>query len=350
MRNSTVLVTGNLGYIGPILGKYLKKKYPYMKLIGLDNAYFQANLLSPNISYDHYYDTQFYGDLRYFDFRILPPVDYIISLGAISNDPMGNIFEAVTYDINFKSTINLAKFAKNHGVKRFIFASSCSVYGAGGADSKNEYSPLNPLTPYAKSKIMSEEILEKLSDTSFNVTCLRFATACGASPRLRLDLVLNDFVSSALLFNKIEILSDGTPWRPLININDMCKAVEWSLIRDSEILNFLSINIGSNDWNFQIKDLAYSVKNILNNQTQVSINSEAQPDKRSYKVDFTLFEKLAPQFTPTESLESTIRDITSSLVNSGFNNKYFRDSHLIRLKSLENLRVNEMIDKSLVWS
>lgn len=348
MKNSTVLVTGNLGYIGPILAHYLKEKYPLITLIGLDNAYFQGALLSPYLSNDQLYDIQLFGDIRNYDFSKLPHIDAIVSLAAVSNDPMGKEYESATFDINTHSTIALAKFAKSHGVNRFVFASSCSVYGAGGDNLKNENSRLNPLTAYAKSKILCEEELEKLSTNSFVTTALRFSTACGASPRLRLDLVLNDFVASAMLQKNIHILSDGSPWRPLINVKDMCRAIDWSLHRDLKEANFLAINIGADSWNYQVKELALAVKEVFTNTT-VFINPSAEHDSRSYRVDFRLFNALAPEYTPLETLQSTILDLKNSLTNSNFTSINFRDSHLIRLKVLEKLRLMKRLNQNLEW-
>ena len=162
-------------------------------------------------------DIQYFADMRNLPNEIFEGIDAVIHLAAISNDPMGNKFEDVTFDINYNSSINLAKKAKESGAKAFVYASSCSMYGSAEESAKDESSQLNPLTAYAKSKVNSEKALAGLADESFKITCLRFSTACGMSERLRLDLVLNDFVAGAVASKQITILSDGSPWRPLIN-------------------------------------------------------------------------------------------------------------------------------------
>ena len=184
-------------------------------------SYFQNDIFDSRTNYDRYYDIQYFKDVRDIAARDLSNINTVVALSAISNDPMGESFENPTYSINFTSVLEAAKLAKASGVKRFIFASSCSVYGEGGLTAKIENDQLNPLTAYAKSKINCEKELATIADNDFQVVCLRFATACGYSPRLRLDLVLNDFVWTALSTGKVEVLSDGTPLRPLIDVTDM---------------------------------------------------------------------------------------------------------------------------------
>src|SRR5262249_34403879 len=160
---------------------------------------------------------------------ILAGVDAVVHLAAISNDPIGHAYEEVTFDVNSRASVELARLAKDSGVGSFIFASSCSVYGSADDRPRTEQSELGPLTAYAKSKVRTEQGLRDLAGSGFRVTCLRFATACGMSDRLRLDLVLNDFVACALSAKRITVLSDGTPWRPLINVADMARAIEWAV-------------------------------------------------------------------------------------------------------------------------
>jgi len=226
-----ILVTGNTGYIGPVLGEKLKQKYNDLKLIGFDTGFFAHCLTGVNVSPELNYDVQYYGDIRKLDKNVFHGVDIVIHLAAISNDPMGNNFASVTEEINSKASENVAKTAKRAGVRKFIFASSCSMYGTADSEAKKESDSLNPLTAYAKSKVYMEQVIEKLSDDKFQGTCLRYSTACGMTPRLRLDLVLNDFVASALTTGRIEILSDGTPWRPLIDVQDMVRAIQWAVER-----------------------------------------------------------------------------------------------------------------------
>jgi nucleoside-diphosphate-sugar epimerase len=273
-----------------------------------------------------------------------------VYLAAISNDPMGSTFEGPTYDINYRAAIDLAKIAKEKGVRKFVYASSCSMYGSADDGPRTEKSPLNPLTAYAKSKVLSEGDLEKIADKEFVITSLRFSTACGMSERLRLDLVLNDFVACAVSSKKVTILSDGTPWRPLINVKDMARAIDWAVSRQSAGGdNFLAINVGSDEWNYQVKDLAEAVAKVIPD-IEVSINKNAQPDKRSYRVSFELFKKLAPGYQPQVDLVSTIRELKAGLEAMGFKDENFRNSQFIRLKVLTHLRNEGLLTEKLEWN
>ncbi len=342
-----ILITGNLGYVGSELVKLLRKSYPDATIVGYDIGYFSSQLTNKFVSPEIFIDQQIFGDVRNFPEEILKDVDTIIQLAALSNDPIGNKFESATYDVNYKAVIDIAKKAKKHGVKNIIFASSCSVYGFSENTSRTETSELNPLTAYAKSKVKSEKDLESLADENFKITCLRFATACGMSDRLRLDLVLNDFVAGALSSGEILILSDGTPWRPLINVRDMGRAIIWANERNpKEGGNFLIVNTGSNEWNYQVKELAYSIQNILP-EVKVSVNKDAQPDKRSYKVSFDLFKRLAPDNQPQYNLKDTINDLVKGLKKIEFNDKNFRQSRLIRLFVINELSQMGIVDDSL---
>lgn len=342
-------ITGNLGYVGSTLTKYLRSCIPDAKIIGFDNAYFKDNLTIPSEKFKTYVDKQIYGDLRIFPFHLLEKNDIVIQLAAVSNDPMGNKFKSATYDINFNGTKNFAIEAKKRGVRKFIFASSCSIYGQTNSEFKNENSSISPLTEYAKTKVQIETELNHLADKNFQVTCLRFSTACGMSDRLRLDLVLNDFVANAYFTNKIEILSDGKSWRPLIDVQDMCRAIYWATTRNDEIgEENLCINIGKNTNNFMIKELAEIVASELGN-TEVIIKNNGEPDKRSYKVDFKLFSDLAPKFVPQISIEESTRNIYEGLKQIRYNDKDFRKSELIRLNKLKKLQEQHKLDELLRW-
>ena len=258
-------------------------------------------------------NVQYFGDMRQFPSEILSGVDAVVHLAAISNDPIGNRFEEVTLDINYRASVELAKKAKEAGVNSFVFASSCSMYGSADDSARTEKSTLNPLTAYAKSKVLTEKDLEPLASDKFKVTSLRFSTACGWSDRLRLDLVLNDFVAGSVASQQITILSDGTPWRPLINVKDMARAIDWAIGRaGTNGGHFLAVNVGSDEWNYQVKDLAEAVAAVIPGTT-VSINKDAQPDKRSYKVNFDLFKKLAPSHQPKVSLVESIEELKNGL-------------------------------------
>ena len=280
-----ILITGNMGYVGPEVVKYLRARHPDATLHGFDNAYFAHCLTGPPVLPERHLDEQFYGDVRDVASLDLTRYDAVVQLAAISNDPMGNRFQAVTLDINQNTTVSLAQAAAAAGVKNFVFASSCSVYGIADGAARKETDPLNPITAYAKSKIGAERELAEI-DTGMVVTCLRFATACGMSDRLRLDLVLNDFVACALGQGQITVLSDGSPWRPLIDVADMARAIDWAIDRPASAGGrYLAINAGSDDRNYQVRDLANAVAKSVPG-TGVSINTSAPVDSRSYKVDF----------------------------------------------------------------
>lgn len=345
-----ILITGNMGYVGPVVVDHLRRTFPSAILVGYDMGFYAPCLTNVTVLPESKLDAQLFGDIRTIQASALQGVDAIVHLAAISNDPMGNRFEDVTMDINFISSIRLAKLAKQAGVSSFVFASSCSMYGAAEGSAKTETAKLNPLTAYARSKVFTEKELEPLADKNFTVTCLRFATACGMSDRLRLDLVLNDFVAGAVASNKINILSDGSPWRPLIHVKDMARAIEWGVTREAKNGgNFLAINAGCNEWNYQVTDLAAAVAKVIAG-TEVTLNADAPPDKRSYQVSFNLFKQLAPGHQPQVTLKQAIQELQAALTNMQFSNADFRNSHLMRLKMLMYLQEEELINERLEWN
>lgn len=345
-----ILITGNLGYVGPCVTRQLRNRYPHATLVGLDMGYF-AHCLTNAVSLpETHLDVQYFGDVRRLPADLLTGTDAVVHLAAISNDPMGVAYEAVTLDVNFRASVELARRAKAAGVTSFVFASSCSVYGLAEGGPRTERSAVNPLTAYAKSKVFTEGALAELADSDFRVTCLRFATACGMSERLRLDLVLNDFVAAAISGGRITILSDGTPWRPLIDVQDMARAVEWGVERQAEAGGpHLIVNAGSNEWNYQVRDLADSVAEVIHG-TQISVNPAAPADKRSYRVDFSLFQSLAPRHTPQRALRQTVEELRRGLEAMGFDNAEFRESSFMRLRVLADLRARGLLDEALGWT
>jgi nucleoside-diphosphate-sugar epimerase len=345
-----ILITGNMGYIGPSAVKRLRCSYPEADIIGLDMGYFANCLTNAEILPECQVDMQYFADIRRVSEDMLRGIDAVVHLSAISNDPMGNTFEEVTSDINYVASIDLAKKAKHVGARSFVYASSCSMYGSAADGKRSETSPLNPLTAYAKSKVRTEQDLEKIADGNFTATSLRFSTACGMSERLRLDLVLNDFVACAVATKKITILSDGTPWRPLINVKDMSRAIDWAVgRRASQGGEFLAVNIGSDEWNYQVRDLAQAVAEVIPD-VEISINKDAQPDKRSYRVNFDLFKQLAPDHQPKVDLMTTIRELKEGLEGMGFKDGDFRNSPFMRLKVLTHLRNRNLLNERLEWT
>jgi nucleoside-diphosphate-sugar epimerase len=345
-----ILITGNLGYVGPSVGRHLRLMHPEAHLIGYDSAFFALANTGASVLPERLLDEQHYGDIREVPDNLLNGVHAVVHLAAVSNDPMGNKFERVTEDVNYLASIKLAKQANKADVSNFVFASSCSVYGFAPGAARRESDDLNPQTAYARSKVNTETGLATLSENKMTTTCLRFATACGMSDRLRLDLVLNDFVACALSGGEIVVLSDGSPWRPLIDVRDMARAIDWAVTRKAQNGGaFLAVNAGSDAWNYQIKDLAKAVSDAIPG-TDVNINKSAQPDTRSYKVDFSLFASLAKDHQPLVTLLQSIEMLKAGLSRMGFSDKNFRNSSYMRLKLLEAHISAGRLTPDLRWS
>jgi nucleoside-diphosphate-sugar epimerase len=343
-----ILITGNLGYVGPLVTARLREDNPDAILHGYDQAFFAHCLTDADGLPERMLDAQFFGDVRRLDPLILSGYDAIVHLAAVSNDPMGDRFAKVTRAINQDASVRLAQAASEAGVRSFVFASSCSVYGVAEGGPRREQDPLNPITAYAASKIGTETGLAEL-DGPMTVTCLRFATACGMSSRLRLDLVLNDFVACALSRGEISVLSDGTPWRPLIDVADMARAISWAVRRDeSNGGRFLTVNAGAQSGNYQVAELARAVAEAVPGTT-VTIDLDAPADSRSYQVDFSLFAQLAPDYQPQISLNRSIGRLVEGLRSMGFHDADFRNSQLIRLKVLQSHISQNRLSEELSW-
>lgn len=344
-----VFVTGNMGYVGSILNRVLKKTFPKIEIVGFDAGFFCHSLTGADATPEQGITLQYFGDVRDIQPSMLTGVDAVIHLAGVSNDPIGYEFEHVTEDINRRASVRLAEMASSVGVKNFVFASSCSMYGQAEGGARKESDPTNPLTAYARSKIGTEDDLNNSDLGDMVFTSLRFATACGWSTRLRLDLVLNDFVACATTSGQITVLSDGTPWRPLIDVEDMSRAIAWALSRKKTVGGqYLAINAGSNKNNVQVKDLANAVASLMPN-TKISINKDAPPDKRSYSVDFSLYEALASDFQPVVSLQESIRRLRDGLKKMNFTDKDFRQSSFMRLNILRKHMNEHRLGKDLRW-
>ncbi len=344
-----MLVTGATGYVGPVVIQNLKTSYPRERLRAIDAGWFLSQHDGTDPAHEVFLDELILGDIRDASRSWFNPGESIVHLAAVSNDPMGHQYASVTEEINEVHTLRMAQLAKESGASAFVFASSASVYGSGSSEPRREDSEVNPQTAYARSKIQTEIGLRKLASPDFKVTCLRFATACGWSPRLRLDLVLNDFVAAAVTTGRIEVLSDGLPWRPLIHVRDMARAVTWSVSpARQERSDYIVVNVGSIEWNFQIRDLANSVASVLGD-IAVDINTEAQPDTRSYSLDFSFWRELAPEYQPIESLPDTIKELAFHMKNLCDLDSGFRSSNRIRLKRLEELQASGWMDERLRW-
>lgn len=345
-----VLITGNMGYVGPALVSHLHEVMPSAVLIGLDTGLF-AHCVTQDCFPERLIDIQIFRDVRDVNAGLFAGVDAVVHLAAISNDPMGSQFGQVTDEVNHLATVRTAQLAAESGVRQFVFASSCSIYGFAEGGPRNEDDSLNPLTDYARSKVSAEAGLKDVCARSdMVVTALRFATACGFSGRTRLDLVLNDFVASALATGRISVLSDGTPWRPLIHVGDMARAIEWAISRSPSAGDrFLAVNVGTEEWNVQVAELAEAVKSVIPG-TEIDINRNAQPDKRSYRVDFALYKSLAPHHQPRVSLEDAIQDLRDGLTKMGFSDPNYRASNFIRLNVLREAREQNRLQSDLRWA
>ena len=343
-----ILVTGNMGYVGPAVIRQLRHDYPTAIIHGFDLGMFAHCLTNVAANPERYLDCQIFGDVRSIEPADLRGYDVVVHLAAISNDPMGDRYAAVTKSINQDASIAIGRAAAAAGVGHFVFASSCSVYGVAEGGPRREGDPVNPITAYARSKIGTEQGLAAIEGDMI-VTCLRFATACGMSPRLRLDLVLNDFVACALTSGQITVLSDGTPWRPLIDTQDMARALAWGAQRSADAGGrVLVANAGSSSANYQVRQLADAVARAVPG-TAVSINTDAPADSRSYRVDFSLFERLAPNHRPRLSLDQSIAELVAGMTEMGFNDADFRHSPLIRLHTLQGHVAAGRLSEQLGW-
>lgn len=339
-----------MGYVGSVLSNVLTKSEPNVELVGYDSGFFGHSLTGAEYIPEQKISLQYFGDIRDIQQPMLKGIDAVVHLAGLSNDPISNEFEEVTAEINQHASVRLAKLALNMGVKNFVFASSCSMYGQSEFGSRKETDPTNPLTAYARSKIGTEKDLKSVNLKEMNFTSLRFATACGWSDRLRLDLVLNDFVACAITSGEITVLSDGSPWRPLIDVEDMARAIIWAIKRSKDNGGqFLAVNAGSNNSNYQVKQIAKAVADLIPN-TKISINKDALPDKRSYSVDFNLYESLAPDYQPVISLEESIRRLLEGLTKMGFSDKDFRNSTYMRLNTIRKHMKNKRLRKDLRWN
>ncbi|MDH7639171.1 NAD-dependent epimerase/dehydratase family protein [Sphingomonas oryzagri] len=343
------LITGNMGYVGPSVVKQLRERYPDATIDGVDVAFFAQCLTTRRAIPERHLDRQYFRDVRDLTESDLADYDAVILLAAISNDPMGERFSDITLAINRDAAVEIGYAASRAGVRNLVFASSCSVYGVAEGGARREDDPVNPMTAYAISKIGAEQGLAGIGG-DMTITCLRFATACGMSDRLRLDLVLNDFVAGALTTGQITVLSDGTPWRPLIDVADMARAIEWAATRPaSNGGRYLVVNAGADSANYQVRDLACAVAGAVEGCT-VSINEQAPVDSRSYRVDFSLFAKLAPNHLPQVTLTDSIANLVAGLRDIHFADEDFRTSDFIRLQVLKSLIARGTLSDDFGWA
>jgi len=339
-----ILITGNLGYIGQVLSTFLNKNLPKAILVGIDNNYFYSH----NIIKNNNKIIQIYDDIRKIKKDFLKQFDCVVHLAAISNDPIGEKFKEVTREINYFYTKKLFKNCLKANVKNFIFASSCSLYGnANPSKFVDENFPQKPLSEYAKSKVNFEKLLKKNKD-KIKITSLRFSTACGFSPALRLDLVLNEFVFTAINNKKIILKSSGTSHRPFVHVEDMSRAILWAIERKSKTAQF--VNIGHNKNNYTILELAKIVQNKIKG-TKIILNPNSKQDPRSYKVSFNLYNKVKLKYRPKFMIGKIIDDLKKNIINHGITTKFIKQkSNLVRLKELICLYKKNKVDRRLNWT
>ena len=287
-------------------------------------------------------------DIRDVELKDLEGFDAVVHLAGLSNDPLGNLNPKLTEEINYLASVKIAKLAKEAGVKRFIFSSSCSNYGAGGEDWLDEKSNFNPVTPYGVSKVKVEQEVSQLADDNFSPTFLRNATAYGVSPRLRFDLVLNNLVAWAFTKGLVYIKSDGTPWRPIVHIEDISRAFIAVLEAPTELIHNEAFNVGRNEDNYQIRDLAQIVKETVPN-CRVEYAPDAGPDKRCYRVDCSKIAKVLPNFQPQWNARKGAEELYKVYQEVGLTLEEFEGTKYQRIAHIKYLINSELLDGELRW-
>lgn len=337
-----VLITGFEGYIGPVMARTLENEGH--QIVGLDTGYFAECSMSPvpqKIPVIR-------KDVRDLTTADLTGFDAVVHLAALSNDPMGELSPDWTYQINLNGSLHVARIARDAGVKRFLFSSSCSIYGASDHDKATETSPLAPLSAYAVSKVKTEEGLDKLADWYFSPVYLRNATAYGVSPRMRLDLVLSNLTAWAFTTGKVQIMSDGTPWRPLVHIEDISRAFAAVLAAPRPVIHNQAFNVGADSENYQVKDLGEVVRELVPNST-VCYSGKSAPDPRNYRVDFGKVRTLLPGFQPIWNARKGVAEAHDAFQRARLTAEALESRNYIRLKQLRYLLDNNALDHNLRW-
>jgi nucleoside-diphosphate-sugar epimerase len=335
-----VLLTGHKGYIGTVLSPML-----------LDAGHDVHGLDSDIFSRCTYGDDpksipETIKDIRDVTIDDVKGFDAVLHLAGLSNDPLGDLNADLTYEINHRASVRIAALAKEAGVKRFIFSSSCSNYGAGGDDLLTEDGDLNPVTPYGKSKVLVEQDVSKLADNTFCPLYLRNATAYGVSPRLRFDLVLNNLVAWAYTTGAVRLKSDGTPWRPIVHIEDISRAFVATLHAPTDKVYNRAFNVGVPGENFRIREIAEIVRDAVPN-SEVSFAPDASPDKRNYRVDCSLAQREVPEFKPQWTVRKGAAELYEAYKSNGLTLEEFEGKRYKRIDHVRMLMAEGVIDDQL---
>jgi nucleoside-diphosphate-sugar epimerase len=338
-----ILLTGDRGYIGAVMVPMLIQAGH--SVTGLDSDWFEHSAFSPLLSNI----PSRKKDLRDLEVSDLEGFDAVVHLAGLSNDPLGDLNPTLTYDINHLASVQLAKLAKEAGVKRFLFSSSCSTYGAAVTeDLLDETAKFNPVTPYGRSKVLVEQDVAKLADAKFCPTFLRNATAYGVSPRLRFDLVLNNLVAWAHATKRIHIKSDGTPWRPIVHIADISRAFIAVLNAPMGLVSNQAFNVGRSEENYQVRDLAEIVNETVPG-CSIEYAKDGSPDTRCYRVDFSKINRVLPDFEPQWTARKGAKEIYDAVRGAGLQLEDFEGPRYKRISHIQELLNSGRLDANLRW-
>jgi len=340
-----ILITGTEGYIGSLLADVLIRDGH--EVTGFDTGYYRSGWLYSDPKSLNRFPKGINEDLRKIDKRHLQGLDAVVHLAELSNDPLGENNPAVTYDINHQGSLNLARVAREAGVRRFIYTSSCAVYGLGDGSFLDEQSEVNPQTAYAKCKALVENDVAKLADEQFEPVFLRNATAYGASPRMRFDIVLNNLCGIAWVTKKIAMTSDGTPWRPLVHVGDICSAIHKCLAAPRDAVFNEIFNVGKNSENYQIQEVAQIVGAVFPG-CEVSIGRDGG-DNRSYRVSFDKIRRHLPEFECAWTAEDGAVQLRKVFDRIKMTDAIFNFPPFTRIKQLKYLTETGQLDDQLYW-